>query len=105
MGVSTSHYWLMPLIFGAIPLIRLVATGSKVRVKGNELIFQAALPYRIIILLGCLGAFSVLLATWRESQLWENLALFCIASGIAFGWPTTILITPGRDKTIRLAET
>jgi len=82
-----------------------LSTGSKVRVKGNELIFQAALPYRIIILLGCLGAFSVLLATWRESQLWENPALFCIASGIAFGWPTTILITPGRDKTIRLAET
>src|SRR5258707_1725690 len=86
------NYWLMPLVFAGLASIRLVALGSKARVKGRSLRFTGTLPHRLVILFGSSGAVAVLITTWRTSEVWVRLGLAIGALGIAAGWPPTVNI-------------
>jgi hypothetical protein len=89
---------MLPLVFAGIASIRVIALGSKVRVDGDRLTFNASWLHRLIILLGSAGALAVLLWTWTSSATWERAALAISALGIACGLPPSIVLDSGAIK-------
>jgi hypothetical protein len=86
------NYWLMPLVFACLASLRLVALGSKARVRGDRIEFSGTLFHRLLILFSSAAAAVVLIMTWRTSESWERLALAAIAVGITVGWPPVVQI-------------
>jgi hypothetical protein len=84
--------WLMPIVFGGLAALRLVALGSRVRGKDGRLAFTVSLPYRLIMLLGEVGVGGVLLLNWSNSEIWERLTLSAISLGLALGWPSKLVL-------------
>jgi len=83
---------LMPIVFGGLAALRLVALSSRVDAKGGRLTFSVSLPYRLVFLLGETGLVVALLLTWSNSTVWERVGLFLLAVGLALGWPSKLVM-------------